>query len=83
MGLYNPKIDQETAKNVKIQIMKNNNFCLKTVFFLTKNVIFQNFTFYIFAVFWSIFGLYRPILPFWNSQSLIIKLMYAYQHNRK
>ena len=83
MVQYSSKIDQDKAKNVNRKILKNNSFCLKIVFFLTKTVIFQNFTFNIFAVFWSIFELCRPILPFWNSQSLIIKHMHTYQHNRK
>ena len=26
MGPYSPKIDQDTAKNVKIQILKNDSF---------------------------------------------------------
>ena len=42
MGLYSSKIDRDTAKNVKIQILKNDSFCLKIVFFLTK-LLFSNF----------------------------------------
>ena len=29
MGQYSSKIDRDTAKNVKIQILKNDSFCLK------------------------------------------------------
>ena len=36
MGKNSSKIDQDTAKTVKRKILKNNSFCLKVVFFLTK-----------------------------------------------
>ena len=48
MGLYSSKIDQDTAKNVQLKILKNKSFGLKIMFFLTKTVILR-FTF--FAVF--------------------------------
>ena len=38
MGKNSSKIDQDTAKTVKRKILKNNSFCLKVVFFLTKTV---------------------------------------------
>ena len=44
MSLYSSKIDRDIAKNVKIQILKNDSFCLKKLcFFLAKTAIFQNF----------------------------------------
>ena len=43
------KIDQDTAKTVKRKILKNNSFCMKVVFFLTKTEVFQDFTFYCFC----------------------------------
>ena len=73
MGSYSSKIDRDTAKKANIKILKYDNFCLKIVFFLTKTVVFQNFTFFI--VSWSIFEIYRPILPFWNSQSFIYNIL--------
>ena len=42
------KIARYTIKNVKIQILRNNSFCLEKLNFLTKTVIFQNSNFYIF-----------------------------------
>ena len=49
MGLYSPKINRDTTKNVKIQILKNNRFCFKKGNLLTKPVIFQKLNFYIFG----------------------------------
>ena len=50
-------------------------FVKKSVFFLMKTVLIQNFKFCIFAISWSIFELYRLILPFWNSQSLFYNIL--------
>ena len=72
--VYCSKIDRDRAKNVKLQILENNSFCLKIMLFLTKTVIFKILRFTFFAISWSIFELYRLILPFWNYQSLIIKM---------
>ena len=85
MGLCSLKIDRDKPKNVKIQILKNNSFLLKNCVFLNENCHFSKFHFLHFLLYLGQFldYVYRPILPFWNSQSLIIKLMYAYQHNRK
>ena len=46
-------------------------------------LFFKILRFTFFAVSWSIFGLYRPILPFWNYQSLIynISLLGKYAMN--
>ena len=70
VGLYRPKIDQDTRNIVKIRKLKNYSFC-------SKNIIFeQKLSFFNFGIFtrslvsWSIFGLYRPTLPFWNCQSV-------------
>ena len=55
MSLYSSKIDQDTAKNVKRKILKNNSFRQEKHNFLTKTVIFQNFTIYIFCCILVIF----------------------------
>ena len=74
MSKNSSKIDQYTAKTVKRKILKNNSFCLKVVFFLTKTVIFQKFTFYCFCCilvnFWAIFA-HFTILEF--SKSYLFK----------
>ena len=65
MGLYNPKIDQEqdTANNVKRKILKKE-------IFNKENCYFSKYGFlHFFAPSWSVFVLYRLILPLWNSQS--------------
>ena len=36
MSINSSKIDQDRAKTVKRKILKNNSFCSKVVFFLTK-----------------------------------------------
>ena len=64
MGLNSSKIDRDTAKSVKLEILKNNSFCLKIVFFLTKTVIFQNFTFYTFLLYLGQF--FSCINPFYH-----------------
>ena len=43
--------------------------------FVKKNTIFKNLNFTIFVVSWSIFKLYKPILTFWNTQSLIYNIL--------
>ena len=45
MSQYSPKIDQDTAKNAKIQILENNNFLLKNCVFLNENCHFSKFGF--------------------------------------
>ena len=40
MGLNSSKIDRDTAKSVKLQILKNNRFCLKN-YFLNENCYFS------------------------------------------
>ena len=77
MGLYSPKIDRDRAKIVKFKILKNDSFCKENNISKQKLLFFKILRFTIFALSRSIFELYRPILPFWNSQNLIIK------HNRK
>ena len=42
LGLIILKTDRDRAKKVKRKILKNNSFCLKVVFFLTKTVIIIN-----------------------------------------
>ena len=49
-GVYRQKINQDTVKNVKDQILKNNSFRKENHIYFTKTVIFQNLTFYIFTV---------------------------------
>ena len=69
VGLYRPKIDQDTRDLVKIPKLKNNSFCSKIMFFEQKQ--FFNFRIVIiFLVSWSIFDLYRFILFFWNCHSV-------------
>ena len=70
VGLYRPKIDQDTRNNVKIRKLKNNSFCSKNIIFEQKLLFFNFGIFTRFLVSWSIFGLYRPTLPFWNYQSV-------------
>ena len=71
VSLCSLKINQDTTKNVKSQILKNISFCLEKDDFLTKTVIFQNSNFYIFFVVSRlIFELHRPTLPFWNCQNV-------------
>ena len=48
MGIYRQKINRDTVKNVKDQILKNNSFHKEKHDFFTKTVIFKNLTFYIF-----------------------------------
>ena len=43
MGLYSSKIDRDTAKNVKIQILKNDSFLFKNCVFLNENCHFSKF----------------------------------------
>ena len=43
MGVYRQKINQDTVKNVKILILKNNSFCEKTHVFLYENFYFSKF----------------------------------------
>ena len=43
MGIYSSKIDQDTEKNVKRKILKNNSFRLKKTQFLNKNCYFSKF----------------------------------------
>ena len=83
MGVYRQKINQDTVKNVKDQILKNGNFHKEKHEFLQKLLFFKIKIFTFFTVSWLIFCLYTPILPFWNSQSLIIKHMYVLRHNHK
>ena len=45
MGPYSPKIDQDTAKNAKIQILENNSFLLKNCDFLNENCHFSKLGF--------------------------------------
>ena len=81
MGLYSPKIDQYIAKIVKrkiLKILKYDSFCQKNTISKQKLLFFKISHFTVFALSLSIFELYRPILPFWNSQSLIFKHMYTY-----
>ena len=40
-----------------------------------KALFFKILRFTFFAISWSIFELYGPILPFWNSQSLIYNIL--------
>ena len=48
-GLCSSKINRDSTKNAKIQILKNNNFCKEKYDILTKAVIFQNLNFYTFC----------------------------------
>ena len=48
MGIYRQKINQDTVKNVKDQILKNNSFHKEKHEFFAKTVIFHNLNFYIF-----------------------------------
>ena len=41
MGQYNPKNDQDTAKNVKRKIVKNNIFVKKNTIFKQKLLFFK------------------------------------------
>ena len=81
MGKNSSKIDQDTARTVKQRIFKNNSFRLKknTTFEqkLQKLLFFKILRFTVFAVSWSIFVLFLPILPFWNSQRLIFKMAHS------
>ena len=70
VGLYRLKIDQDARNNVKIRKLKNNSFCSKNIIFEQKLLFFNFGIFTRFLVSWSIFGLYRPTLPFWNYQSV-------------
>ena len=84
MGPYSLKTDQDTTKNAKIQILKKWQFSLRKTQFFNKKLLFSKiWIFVFFAVSWSIFGLYGPILPFWNSQSLIFKCIYNFYYNDK
>ena len=75
MGVYRQKINQDAVKNTKDQILNNKSFHKEKHEFLEKTVIFKIKIFILFTVSWLIFCLYTSILPFWNSQSLIIKHM--------
>ena len=50
-------------------------FVKKLCFSKQKLLFFKIVRFTFFAVSWSIFKLFRPILPFWNSQSLIYNIL--------
>ena len=43
MGLYSSKIDQDIAKTVKIQSLRNYSFCKKNCVFLNENCYFSKF----------------------------------------
>ena len=45
MGLFTPKIDRDTANDVKRKILKNDSFNNEKHNFSTKPVIFQNMDF--------------------------------------
>ena len=67
MSIYRQKINQDTVKNVKDQILKNRSFHKeKHEFFLQKLLFFKIKIFTFFTVSWLIFCLYTQILPFWN-----------------
>ena len=78
MGKNSSKIDQDTAKNSKTKNFEKQQFLFKSCVFLNeisrKLLFFKISRFTVFAVSWSIFELFLPILPFWNSQSLIFKM---------
>ena len=71
LGLFSPKIDRDGANNEKCELLKNGIF--DKVQFLLKNCVFQNFTFCIIVSILVNFKTKWPNLPFWNSESLIIK----------
>ena len=48
MGISRQKINRDTVKNVKDQILKNRSFHKEKHEFFAKTVIFQNLNFYIF-----------------------------------
>ena len=70
VSLYSSKIDQDTRNIVKIRKLKNYSFCSKNIIFEQKLLFFNFGIFTRSLVSWSIFGLYRPTLPFWNWQSM-------------
>ena len=59
-------------------------FVKKLRFSKQKLLFFKILRFTFFAVSWSIFELYRSILPFWNTQSLIYNILLSekYAMNR-
>ena len=57
------------------------DFVKKNTISKQKLLFFKISRFTVFALSLSIFEQYRPILPFWNFQSLTFKHMYTYQHN--
>ena len=64
MGLYNSKIDQDTAKNVKCKILKNNSFRLRKTKFLNKNCYFSKLKFLHFLLYLGQFLSYTG--PFYH-----------------
>ena len=72
VGLNSPKIEQDTRKNINIQILKNNVF-VKKICLLKQSMLFcEIWIFRLFLVSRLMFELYRPTLPFWISQSVVI-----------
>ena len=64
MDKNSSKIDQDIAKTVKHKILKNNSFRKEKHNFKQKLLFFKILRFTVFAVSWSIFELFLPILPF-------------------
>ena len=63
MGVYKPKIDWDTANNVKCKILKNDSFNKVKHNFLTKTAIFSKFGFLHFLLYLGQFLGYN--IPFY------------------
>ena len=88
MGKNSSKIDQDTAKTVKRKILKNNSFCLKVVFFLTKfreNCYFSKFYVLLFLLYLGQFlSYFCPIYHFGILRmSIFLGKMTLLQYHRK
>ena len=74
------KLTEIQQKWQKFKFWKITVFVKNHLFLKRKLSFFKICAFTFFVVSWLIFELLKPTLPFWNSQSVINKLMYSYNH---